>query len=195
MALTPDEIDGLRELILAVYGPVTEELLRDLCRCITAAGQISSGDEYKLLLAKSLAGADDVIADTLRRQTDLTDDAVAQLMSWAAEKTAPLEENESLRNIAEAYVKVTRKEVANVLGQLAAADVDGRVYPIKDVYRRTMDYVFREVSSGAKTPEEAVRRATLRLWQRGIRTMSARMGALFPWSSWPSAPLWRRWAK
>ena len=29
MALTPDEIDGLRELILAVYGPVTEELLRD----------------------------------------------------------------------------------------------------------------------------------------------------------------------
>ena len=46
MALTPDEIDGLRELILAVYGPVTEELLRDLCRCITAAGQISSGDEY-----------------------------------------------------------------------------------------------------------------------------------------------------
>ena len=96
MALTPDEIDGLRELILAVYGPVTEELLRDLCRCITAAGQISSGDEYKLLLAKSLAGADDVIADTLRRQTDLTDDAVEQLMRWAAEKTAPLEENESL---------------------------------------------------------------------------------------------------
>lgn len=99
MALTPDEIDGLRELILAVYGPVTEELLRDLCRCIAAAGQISSGDEYKLLLAKSLAGADDVIADTLRRQTDLTDDAVAQLMRWAAEKTAPLEENESLRNL------------------------------------------------------------------------------------------------
>ena len=179
MALTPEEIDGLRELILAVYGPVTEELLRDLCRCITAAGQISSGDEYKLLLAKSLAGADDVIADTLRRQTDLTDDAVEQLMRWAAEKTAPLEENESLRNIAEAYVKVTRKEVANVLGQLAAADVDGRVYPIKDVYRRTMDYVFREVSSGAKTPEEAVRRATLRLWQRGIRTVDRSDGRTF----------------
>lgn len=179
MALMPEEIDGLRELILAVYGPVTEELLRDLCRCITAAGQISSGDEYKLLLAKSLAGADDVIADTLRRQTDLTDDAVEQLMRWAAEKTAPLEENESLRNIAEAYVKVTRKEVANVLGQLAAADVDGRVYPIKDVYRRTMDYVFREVSSGAKTPEEAVRRATLRLWQRGIRTVDRSDGRTF----------------
>ena len=179
MALTPDEIDGLRELILAVYGPVTEELLRDLCRCIAAAGQISSGDEYKLLLAKSLAGADDVIADTLRRQTDLTDDAVEQLMRWAAEKTAPLEENESLRNIAEAYVKVTRKEVANVLGQLAAADVDGRVYPIKDVYRRTMDYVFREVSSGTKTPEEAVRRATLRLWQRGIRTVDRSDGRTF----------------
>ena len=31
MALTPEEIDGLRELILAIYGPVTEELLRDLC--------------------------------------------------------------------------------------------------------------------------------------------------------------------
>ncbi len=52
MALMPEEIDGLRELILAVYGPVTEELLRDLCRCITAAGQISSGDEYKLLAGK-----------------------------------------------------------------------------------------------------------------------------------------------
>ena len=179
MALTPEEIDGLRELIISIYGPIGEELLRDLCRCIAAAGGVTSGAEYKLLLAKSLAGADNVIADTLRRQTDLTDEAVEQLMQWAAEKTAPLENSESLRNIADAYVEVTRNEVISVLGELAAADVDGRVYPIKDVYRRTMDYVFRQVSSGAKTPEEAVRRATLRLWQRGIRTIDRSDGRSF----------------
>lgn len=179
MALTPEEIDGLRELIISIYGSIGEELLRDLCRCIAAAGGVTSGAEYKLLLAKSLAGADNVIADTLRRQTDLTDEAVEQLMQWAAEKTAPLENSESLRNIADAYVKVTRNEVISVLGELAAADVDGRVYPIKDVYRRTMDYVFRQVSSGAKTPEEAVRRATLRLWQRGIRTIERSDGRSF----------------
>ena len=179
MALTPEEIDGLRELIMSIYGPIAEELLRDLCRCIAAAGGVTSGAEYKLLLAKSLAGADNVIADTLRRQTDLTDEAVDQLMQWAAEKTVPLENSESLRNIADAYVKVTRNEVISVLGELAAADVDGRVYPIKDVYRRTMDYVFRQVSSGAKTPEEAVRRATLRLWQRGIRTIERSDGRSF----------------
>lgn len=179
MALTPEEIDGLRELIMSIYGPIAEELLRDLCRCIAAAGGVTSGAEYKLLLAKSLAGADNVIEDTLRRQTDLTDEAVEQLMQWAAEKTAPLENSESLRNIADAYVKVTRNEVTHVLGELAAADVDGRVYPIKDVYRRTMDYVFRQVSSGAKTPEQAVRRATLRLWQRGIRTIERSDGRSF----------------
>lgn len=179
MALTPEEIDGLRELIISIYGSIGEELLRDLCRCIAAAGGVTSGAEYKLLLAKSLAGADDVIADTLRRQTDLTDEAVEQLMQWAAEKTVPLENSESLRNIADAYVKVTRNEVISVLGELAAADVDGRVYPIKDVYRRTMDYVFRQVSSGAKTPEQAVRRATLRLWQRGIRTIDRSDGRSF----------------
>ena len=179
MALTPEEIDGLRDLIVSIYGPISEELLRDLCRCIAAAGGVTSGAEYKLLLAKSLAGADNVIADTLRRQTDLTDEAVEQLMQWAAEKTVPLENSESLRNIADAYVKVTRNEVISVLGELAAADVDGRVYPIKDVYRRTMDYVFRQVSSGAKTPEEAVRRATLRLWQRGIRTIDRSDGRSF----------------
>lgn len=179
MALTPEEIDGLRELIMSIYGPIGEELLRDLCRCIAAAGGVTSGAEYKLLLAKSLAGADDVIADTLRRQTDLSDEAVEQLMQWAAEKTAPLENSESLRNIADAYVEVTRNEVTHVLGELAAADVDGRVYPIKDVYRRTMDYVFRQVSSGAKTPEQAVRRATLRLWQRGIRTIERSDGRSF----------------
>lgn len=179
MALTPEEIDGLRELIMSIYDPIGEELLRDLCRCIAAAGGVTSGAEYKLLLAKSLAGADNVIADTLRRQTDLTDEAVEQLMQWAAEKTAPLENSESLRNIADAYVKVTRNEVISVLGELAAADVDGRVYPIKDVYRRTMDYVFRQVSSGAKTPEQAVRRATLRLWQRGIRTIERSDGRSF----------------
>lgn len=179
MALTPEEIDGLRELIMSIYGPIAEELLRDLCRCIAAAGGVTSGAEHKLLLAKSLAGADNVIGDTLRRQTDLTDEAVEQLMQWAAEKTAPLENSESLRNIADAYVEVTRNEVISVLGELAAADVDGRVYPIKDVYRRTMDYVFRQVSSGAKTPEEAVRRATLRLWQRGIRTIDRSDGRSF----------------
>lgn len=43
-----------------------------------------------------------------------------------------------------------------------------------------MDYVFREVSSGTKTPEEAVRRATLRLWQRGIRTVDRSDGRTFP---------------
>lgn len=179
MALTPQEIDGLRELIASIYGPVTEELLRDLCRCIAAAGQVTSSAAYKLLLAKSLAGADSAIAQALQRQTDLTYDAVEQLLGWAAEKTAPLEESESLRNIADAYVKATRSEVAHVLGELAAADVDGRVYPIKNVYRRTMDYVFRQVSSGAKTPEEAVRRATLRLWQRGIRTIERSDGRSF----------------
>ena len=179
MALTPDEIAGLQELILSIYGPISEELLQDLCRCIAETGQITSSDEYKLLLAQSLAGADDVIEETLRRQTQLTDDAVKELMQWAASKTVPLEENESLQNIAEAYVKVTRKEVAYVLGNLAAADVDGKVYPIKDIYRRTMDYVFRQVSSGAKTPEEAVRRATLRLWQRGIRTIERSDGRSF----------------
>ena len=179
MALTPQEIDGLRELIADIYGPVTEELLRDLCRCIAAAGQVTSSAAYKLLLAKSLAGADSAIAQALQRQTALTNDAVEQLLGWAAEKTAPLEESESLRNIAKAYVKATRSEVAHVLGELAAADVDGRVYPIKDVYRRTMDYVFRQVSSGAKTPEEAVRRATLRLWQRGIRTIERSDGRSF----------------
>ena len=171
MALTPDEIDGLRELILAVYGPVTEELLR-ICAGALPPPDRSSGDEYKLLLAaaKSLA-AGRRNRGHARSRTGPHQRRSNKLMSWAAEKTAPREENESLRNIAEAYVKVTRKEVTNVLGQLAAADVDGRVYPIKDVYRRTMDYVFRQVSSGAKTPEEAVRRATLRLWQRGIRTV------------------------
>lgn len=179
MALTPQEIDGLRELIANLYGPVTEELLRDLCRCIAAAGQVTSSAAYKLLLAKSLAGADSAIAQALQRQTNLTEDAVEQLLNWAAEKTAPLEESESLRNIAAAYVKATRSEAAHVLGELAAADVDGRVYPIKDVYRRTMDYVFRQVSSGAKTPEEAVRRATLRLWQRGIRTIERSDGRSF----------------
>ena len=195
MALTPDEIDGLRELILAVYGPVTEELLRDLCRCITAAGQISSGDEYKLLLAKSLAGADDVIADTLRRQTDLTNDAVDQLMSWAAEKTAPREENESLRNIAEAYVKVTRKEVANVLGQLAAADVDAVCTRLK------MYTGARWTMCSGRSPAARRRRRKLcgvprcACGSAASVPLNARMDALFPWSSWPSAPLWRRWAK
>lgn len=179
MALTPEEIDGLRELILAIYGPISEELLRDLCRSIAKAGQVTSSSEYKLLLAQSLAGADEVIANTLRKQANLTDDAVDQLMKWAASKSAPLEENESLQNIAKAYVNVTRKEVAYVLGNLAAADVDGKVYPIKDIYRRTMDYVFRQVSSGARTPSEAVRRATMRLWQRGIRTIERSDGRSF----------------
>lgn len=149
MALTPQEIDGLRELILAIYGPICEELLRDLCRCITAAGGVTSSAEYRLLLAKSLAGADDVIADTLRRQTDLTNDAVEQLMRWAAEKTAPLEENESLQNIAEAYVKVARNEVAHVLGQLAAADVDGKVYS-----KRRQQY------KGCSYPNQRLRRTS-----------------------------------
>ena len=55
MALTPDEIDGLRELILAVYGPVTEELLRDLPReCVLLELASQSGFDREAAEARGL---------------------------------------------------------------------------------------------------------------------------------------------
>ncbi|MFQ9900502.1 MAG: hypothetical protein ACLRWF_01750 [Ruthenibacterium sp.] len=175
MALTPQEIDGLRELIADIYGPVTEELLRDLCRCIAAAGQVTSSAAYKLLLAKSLP-ADSAIAQALQRQTALTNDAVEQLLLGGGKDRAaggerkPAEHCQSLR-------EGDAQRGGHVLGELAAADVDGRVYPIKDVYRRTMDYVFRQVSSGAKTPEEACGGPRCGCGSAAYAPLNARTGA------------------
>lgn len=195
MALTPDEIAGLQELILSIYGPISEELLQDLCRCIAETGQITSSDEYKLLLAQSLAGADDVIEETLRRQTQLTDDAVKELMQWAASKTVPLEENESLQNIAEAYVKVTRKEVAYVLGNLAAADVDGKVYPIR-IYTAGPWTMYSGRYRAERRPPRKLYGAQRFGYGSAVFGRSRDLTAgVFQWSTWRSARSWQKWAK
>lgn len=174
--MTPDQIAALTEACILITQPLTEELLRDICRRVAEAGQISSTAQYQVLLAKSLGLADGAIVDALHKQEVLTERAIDDLMEYAAKNTVLFEDDGGLQKTIKAYSEMAKKEAAYQLGNLAATTVGGKVYPLRDAYRKAMDYAFRQSITGALTPTQAVRRATRELASRGIRTIEQANG-------------------
>lgn len=175
--MTQDEIAAMRDLALQLMAPLTQDLLRDICRRVSEAGQITSTAEYQLFLSRQLGLADKTIVDALRRQSNLTDKAINEMMTLAANRTVAFDDNESLQQQIKAYVQLAKKNTDQLLyGSLGGAGVDGKVYPLKQLYKHTMDYAFKQVFSGALTPTNAVRRATQQLANRGIRTIDRASG-------------------
>lgn len=174
--MTPDQIAALTEACILITQPLTEELMRDICRRVAEAGQISSTAQYQVLLAKSLGLADGAIVDALHKQEVLTERAIDDLMEYAAKNTVLFEDDGGLQKTIKAYSEMAKKEATYQLGNLAATTVGGKVYPLRDAYRKAMDYAFRQSITGALTPTQAVRRATRELASRGIRTIEQANG-------------------
>lgn len=186
--LSPDEINALRDRAEEIANNVNDFLIRDIARRIAQAGQLTSTAAYQIFRAQQLGMSRKEIEKELKKILNVSSEELRELLTQSAEvgyrfdldrfPTAgiPFEENASLQQIVKAAVKLADKDFKNITQSLGAVTPDGKVSPIRDVYRKCTDYAFQQVVTGAADYNTAIRRATKNLADKGIRVIDYESG-------------------
>lgn len=168
--------EGLSDAALALTQPVIDELLKDIARRIKDAGAITDTAEYQIYRAQALGESKQAIQAAVAKQIKAQDRVIDSLFEYILDKSTPLAENGSLRQIADAYARMSRKKTAELLETLWADTPQGKTLPLQDAYAKAMDFAFRQTVTGAIDGETAIRRACAPLAKRGLRTIEQKSG-------------------
>ena len=168
--------NGLSDAALALTEPIIDDLISSICRRIRKAGGITDTAEYEIYRAQALGAAKKDIARAVARQLGIQQPVIDALFEYVLDTTLAFDDNGSLKQIAEGYARMTKDKTAEQLRDLWAAAPDGKVVPLQDAYKRSLDHAFRSVATGAADHETAIRQACAGLAERGLRTIEQKSG-------------------
>lgn len=191
MALKPKQIDGLRLRAEQLAEPINAWLLQDAAERIAKAGQMTSTAAYELYRARALGESEDALQRFLREQLKLSRREVRRLVRQAAEfshdgdfervrgrsKEAVGQYSESFLQTVQASAKLAEKDFTNLTRTLGMVDPFGQALPLQKAYRSSMDFAFGQVISGAADLNTAVRMATKKMADLGVRVIDYESGA------------------
>ena len=188
MALTPEQISGLRAVAEEIAQPVIDWLLKDIAERVELAGEMTSTAAYEAYRTQALGESKQELAKYLRQQLKMSDKEIRQLLrkaaSFASEDDyervgvwATEADKESLMQLADAAVKVVGKDLRNITQTLGmVSPITGRPKPLQGVYQDCMDVAIKLVSTGSASASEAARQATRKLAERGVVTIDYASG-------------------
>ena len=187
--LTPEQIAALRDAAGRIADPINDFLLDDIARRIAGAGQLTSTAAYQVWRAQQLGLSRRIIKKKLRELLGVNRRTLKELLTQAAEvgydfdirnfsgRAVPFRKNESLQQIVSAAVKLAQDDFTNLTQTLGMVGLDGVAYPLQDAYRKSMDYAFEQVFTGATDYNTAIRQATKNLADQGVRVIDYESGA------------------
>ncbi len=180
MALTPEQIDGLRARMEDIAQPIIDWLLADLAERVAEAGKMTSTAAYEAYRAKALGASERELKKFLKQQLGISNREVRRLMRAAARFSseddfdrvgvwATEAQRESLEQMTQAAIQLATKDFENLTQTLGMVDcITGRPLPLQDAYRQAMDFAFEQIFTGAADYETAIRQATRKLADRGV---------------------------
>lgn len=180
MALTPEQIDGLRARMEDIAQPIIDWLLADLAQRVAEAGKMTSTAAYEAYRAKALGASQRELKKFLKKQLSLSNREVRRLLRAAARFSseddfdrvgvwATEAQRESLEQMTQAAIQLATKDFTNLTQTLGMVDcITGRPLPLQDAYRQAMDFAFEQIFTGAADYETAIRQATRKLADRGV---------------------------
>lgn len=180
MALTPEQIDGLRARMEDIAQPIIDWLLADLAERVAEAGKMTSTAAYEAYRAKALGASERELKKFLKKQLSLSNREVRRLLQAAARFSseddfdrvgvwATEAQRESLEQMTQAAIQLATKDFTNLTQTLGMVDcITGRPLPLQDAYRQAMDFAFEQIFTGAADYETAIRQATRKLADRGV---------------------------
>lgn len=187
--LTADEITALRDAATDLTQPIIEYLLKDIAERISAAGQFTSSAQYEVWKLQELGVSQKEIKKHLKKLLKVSNAELEKLLTQSAEAgyrydmqalphpdAIPFEENDWLQQIVSAAVRLAQDDMTNITQTLGMVDPYGNVQPLREVYRQCMDYAFMQVSTGATDYNTAVRQATKKLAEKGVRYIDYESG-------------------
>lgn len=186
--LTPKQIDALREQAGQIAGPINKFLLDDIARRIAGAGQLTSTAAYQVYRAQQLGISRKEIEKQLAGMLHKSNAEIKNLLTQSAEvgydfdlknlstAAVPFAQNAGLQQLVDAAVKLAQEDFTNLTQTLGMVDPFGRVQPLQDAYRKSMDYAFEQVFTGATDYHTAIRTATKNLASQGVRVIDYESG-------------------
>lgn len=153
-----------------------DELIKDISRRVQKAGAITDTAEYQLYRAQALGESKKAIEQAVSKQIGISEEVIASLFEYVADKSLGLDENGSLKRMTEAYTRMTQSKTRELLRDLWADTPEGKVQPLQTAYARAMDFAFRQVATGTLDLDTAIRRAVTPLAKRGLRTIEQKSG-------------------
>ena len=171
-----EKLEELRKRAAAIAEPIWETLLRDIVRRVRGAGGITSTAEYQIYRAEQLGLAEKAIKAAIAEQLKISDAAIDMLFEELKDETVLFEENAELRQLVEAYGTVSKKTAAADYEGLWAPGPDGKLYTVKEAYGKIMDFAWMQTATGTYDFQTAVREATKKLLERGLRVIPGKDG-------------------
>ena len=171
-----EKLEELRKRAAAIAEPIWETLLRDIVRRVRGAGGITSTVEYQIYRAEQLGLAEKAIKAAIAEQLKISDAAIDMLFEELKDETVLFEENAELRQLVEAYGTVSKKASAADYEGLWAPGPDGKLYTVKEAYGKIMDFAWMQTATGTYDFQTAVREATKKLLERGLRVIPGKDG-------------------
>ena len=187
--LRADEIEALQDAASDLLRPVIEYLLRDIAERIAKAGQLTATAQYETWKLQQLGVSQRDLRTYLKKALRVSNAKLRQLLTQSAEagynydlsslptvRAIPFEENEAVQQIVRAAIAQTQGTLENLTQTLGMVDPYGNVNPLRDTYRKCMDYAFEQVSSGAVDYNTAIREATRNLAAKGVEFIDYESG-------------------
>lgn len=187
MALTPEQIAGLREATAAIAAPINEWLLQDAAQRIAMAGKMTSTAAYELYRAKAMGESERALKRYLKQQLKLSNKEIRRLFKEAARFSRDNDmekaglggfdfQDARLDRMALAAVALAQKDFTNLTQTLGMVTPGGRVQPLRKFYRETMDFAFQQIFTGAADYNTAIRLATNKMTDAGVRVIDYESG-------------------
>lgn len=187
--LTPDQIEALRIQSGQIINPVIEFLISDIASRISEAGQLTSTAAYQIWRAQNLGISQKKLKTELQKRLKVSKSQLQALLKQAAEvgydfdisrfptvEAIPFDENESLQRIVETAAEMTQGSFENLTQTMGFVTYDGKVTELTEAYRKSCDFAFEKIFSGAQDYNSAIRQATKGLAEKGIQTIDYESG-------------------
>ena len=191
MALKPEQISGLRDAFGAIARPINDWLLQDAAERIAAAGSLASEPAgkmtataaYEIYRAKALGESQRELKKFLKQQLDLSNREIRRLLKKAAKLSKENDEAKvgviggaDIEQMTAAAIKLAQQDFTNLTQTLGMMAPGGKVLPLQGFYQETMDFAFEQIFTGAADYETAIRRATAKMADAGVRTIDYASG-------------------
>lgn len=191
MALKPEQISGLREAFSAIARPINDWLLQDAAERIAAAGSLAGEPAgkmtataaYEIYRAKALGESQRELKKFLKRQLGLSNREIRRLFKQAArmsrdndEERVGLTGGADIEQMTAAAIKLAQQDFTNLTQTLGMMAPGGKVLPLRQFYQKSMDFAFEQIFTGAADYETAIRQATTKMADAGVRTINYESG-------------------
>ena len=186
---SPDQIEALRLQSWKIINPVIEFLISDIASRIAEAGQLTSTAAYQIWRAQNLGLSQRQLKKELRKRLKVSKSQLQALLKQAAEvgydfdisrfptvEAIPFDENESLQRIVQTAAKMADENFTNLTQTMGFVTHDSKVTELTEAYRKSCDFAFEKIFTGAQDYNSAIRQAVKGLAEKGIQTIDYESG-------------------